>query len=216
MAFIRIVVADGHDVVRSAICNLIEQENDMEIVAQAASGADAVRYTNGHKPDLVLIDPDSAECSNLIFQAIKEASPKSKVLVFSGAKSPRLARDAFKAGVDGYVLKDESLETLIEALRASSMGSAFVSPAIALEMVRLNDENGLTDREQQILGLLAVGFTNSETADSLYLSVRTVESHRAHICQKLDVNNRHELVMAAVDLGLVDLTGSTPYETSAA
>lgn len=216
MADIKIVVTDGHELVREGLCSLLEKEKDIEVVAEAENSADTVRYCNGHRPDVVLIDPDSSDCSTLVYQSIREASPNSSILVMSSSDDPRLTRETFKCGVEGYVLKARSSEELKKALRQVYDGDPYVDPKVAAALVHFDDENnGLTDREREILGLIAFGFTNSEVAQKMFLSVRTVESHRAHICQKLDAHNRHDLVMAAIELGLMDLTGSTPNELGA-
>lgn len=217
MAEIRMIVTDGHEVVREALCSLLEKENDIEIVAEASNSSDTVRYCNGHRPDVILIDPDSSDCSTLVYQSIREASPNSAIVVMSSTDDPRVTQETFRCGVDGYVLKSRPSEELKTALREVYDGNNYVDPKVAIELARLDEENnGLTDREKEILGMIAYGFTNSEIGENLYLSVRTVESHRAHICQKLDANNRHDLVVSAIELGLMDLTGRTPYETSAA
>lgn len=214
---IRIVVADGHSLTREAICNLLSSDDDIEIVAVADSAEDIVRYCNGHRPDVVVIDPDSSNCSNLVFGAIREASPNSAILVLSSNESPLVTRETFRCGVDGYVMKGEPLETFFKALRTVADGHSYVNPRTAIEIAQIDsqeDESGLTDREKEILQGIAYGFTNSEIGDNLYLSIRTVESHRAHICQKLDASNRHDLVMAAIEFGLMELTGSAPDQTS--
>lgn len=203
----RIVVTDGHTLVREGVCELLEKENDLSVVAKADNSSDTVRYCNGHRPDVVLIDPDSSGSSNHIFGAIRESSPNSAIIVMSGTDNPRVTQEAFRCGVDGYVLKGEDPEALIEAVRKVREGQQYVNPRIAIKIAQIdNEDSGLTDREKGILRLIAYGHTNGQIAQHLFLSIRTVESHRAHISQKLDASNRCDLVKAAIELGLMEIS----------
>lgn len=216
MGEIRVVLTDGHELVRQGIAALLE-EKDIEIVADAQTSSDAVRYCNGHRPDVLVIDPDSSGCSNQLFGAIRDASPNTGIVVLSANDDPRVAHETFKCGIDGYVLKGQSSDDLLTAVRKAADGDSYVSPLMAIQIARLQDEDsGLTEREEEILRLIAYGNTNSQIADKLFLSVRTVESHRAHICEKTNANDRSDLVTFAIEHGLMELTSSTPDHASAA
>lgn len=203
----KIVVTDGHKLVREGICELLEKEDGVSVVAKAENSADTVRYCNGHRPDVVLIDPDSSNCSNQLFGAIRESSPNTGIVVMSGTDCPRVTHEAFKCGIDGYVLKGEEPEALIEAVRSARDGDSYLNPRLAIQIAQMEDnDSGLTDREKEILKLIAYGYTNGQIALELFLSVRTVESHRAHIMQKLDVTDRCGLVKSAIELGLMEIS----------
>lgn len=216
MGDLRVVLTDGHELVRQGIASLLEEEN-IEVVAHGETPSDAVRYCNGHRPDVLVIDPDSSGCSNQLYGAIRDASPNTGIVVLSGTDNARVAHESFRCGVDGYVLKGQSAEELVKAIKNAADGDPYVSPSIAIQIARLDQEDsGLTEREEEILRLIAYGLTNNEVANKLFLSVRTVESHRAHIMQKIDADNRSDLVTYAIEHDLMDLTSSTPEEASAA
>lgn len=217
MGEIRVVLTDGHELVRQGIAALLDEDQNIEVVANGESSSDAVRYCNGHRPDVLVIDPDSSGCSNQLFGAIRDASPNTGIVVLSGNDNARVAHETFKCGIDGYVLKWQPSEDLINAIRKASDGEPYVSPSIAIQIARMEQEDsGLTEREEEILRLIAYGRTNSQIAKELFLSVRTVESHRAHICNKIGADDRSDLVTFAIEHGLMDLTSSTPDQMSAA
>lgn len=208
MGDLRVVLTDGHELVRQGIASLLEEEN-IEVVANGDTSSDAVRYCNGHRPDVLVIDPDSSGCSNQLFGAIRDASPNTGIVVLSANDNPRVAHETFRCGVDGYVLKGQSAEDLLTAVRKAADGDSYLSPSMAIQIAKMEEEDsGLTEREEEILQLIAYGHTNSEIAGELFLSIRTVESHRAHIIEKTNSENRSDLVKFAIEHDMMNLNNS--------
>jgi two-component system response regulator NreC len=209
---VTIVLADDHAVVRSGLKLLLDGEEDMEVVAVAGTAEDALRYTRGHKPSVLVLDlnmPGSPTSLQAI-PVVTDASPDTRVVVLTMQEDPQFARKALSAGALGYVLKEAADEELVQAIRLASQGQTYLNPRLgaALAMAPQEAPDSLTDREIDVLKLIALGHTNVEVADQLFLSVRTVETHRGHIQQKLNVSTRAELVRYAIDRGLVTLPGS--------
>src|SRR4051794_18534194 len=206
---VTIVLADDHAVVRSGLKLLLDAEEDMEVVAVAGTAEDALRYTRGHKPSVLVLDlnmpgtPTSLEA----IPVVSDGSPDTRVVVLTMQEDPQFARKALSAGALGYVLKEAADEELVQAIRLASQGQTYLNPRLgaALAMAPQDAPDNLTDRELDVLKLIALGHTNVEVADQLFLSVRTVETHRGHIQQKLNVSTRAELVRYAIDRGLVTL-----------
>ena len=202
-----VVLADDHVVVRSALKLLLEAEADIDVVAEAGTAAEAVRYCLGHKPDVLVLDLNMpGEPGLQAIPKIKEASPDTRIVVLTMQDDPAFAREAMQAGVLGYVLKEAADDELVHAIRMAAGGRTYLQPELG---ARLASEpaaigNELSERELEILRLIALGHTNAEIAEMLYLSVRTVESHRAHIQQKLHMTKRSELVRYALERGLLE------------
>jgi len=205
---IRIALVDDHTIVRRALRMLLEAEGDLEVVAEGGSAEEAIRYVRGHKPDVLILDLNMPDASGLTaLPLVKEASPKTEVVVLTMQNEPAFAREALQAGALGYVLKEAASDELVEAVRLAAAGKTYVQPEVGVRLARETAGPGdeLTDREREVLRLIALGHTNAEIAEQLYLSVRTVESHRAHIQQKLNLTARSELVGYALRSGLVDV-----------
>ena len=205
---VRIVLADDHEVVRAGLRLLLEAEPGFEVVAEAGDVEGAVRYTRGHKPSVHFLDLNmpGAKTSLEAIPDIIDASPKTNVVILTMQDDPAFARSALQAGALGYVLKEAADDELIEAVHRASGGDSYLNPRLgaALASLRPNSPpDELTERETEVLRLIALGHTNAEIAEQLHLSVRTVESHRAHIQQKLRRTTRAELVRYALDRGLV-------------
>ncbi len=205
---VRIVLADDHEVVRAGLRLLLEAEPGFEVVAETGDVEGAVRYTRGHKPGVLVLDLNmpGAKTSLEAIADIREASPKTNVVILTMQDDPAFARSALQAGALGYVLKEAADDELIEAVHRASDGDSYLNPRLgaALASLRPNSPpDELTERETEVLRLIALGHTNAEIAEQLHLSVRTVESHRAHIQQKLRRTTRAELVRYALDRGLV-------------
>ena len=206
-----IVLADDHAVVRTALRMLLESEPGFEVVAEAGDAPSAVRYVRGHKPNVLILDLNMPGPSSLeSIPDIKEASPETQIVVLTMQAETAFARQALQAGVVGYVLKEAADDELVQAVRSAAGGQTYLQPALGARLAaepedRVEDE--LSEREIEVLRRIALGYTNSEIAEQLYLSIRTVESHRAHIQQKLGLTTRSELVRYALDNGLVE-TGS--------
>lgn len=206
---ITIVLADDHVVVRSGLRMLLEAEPGFEVVAEAGDAESAARYVRGHKPTVLMLDLNMpGEPSLQAIPGILSDSPETAVVVLTMQDDPAFAREAMRAGAIGYVLKEAADDELVHAVRMAADGKTYLHPRLGAKLAAQEDDRGrgdrLTDREAEVLKLIALGFTNREIADQLFLSVRTVESHRAHIQQKLELTSRAELVRYALDSGLVE------------
>ena len=203
-----IVLADDHTVVRSALRMLLDAEQDFEVVAEAGDAETAARYVLGHKPTVLILDLNMPGRSSLeTIPEIREASPQTEIVVLTMQSEPAFARKALQAGVRGYVLKEAADAELVQAVRSAAAGDTYLQPVLGARLAaepesKKTDE--LSEREREVLHLIALGHTNAEIAERLFLSIRTVESHRAHIQQKLQVSSRAELVDYALKQGLME------------
>ncbi len=205
---ISIVLADDHTVVRKALRLLLEGESDFEVVAEADEAEGAIRYLRGHKPEVLILDLNMPGRPSLdAIPDMREASPETGIVVLTMQKEPAFARQALQLGVLGYVLKEAAEDELVQAVRAAASGETYLQPALGAKLAAEPEVAGgeLSERETDVLRLIALGHTNAEIAERLYISVRTVETHRAHIQQKLGVSSRAELVRSALTRGLVDI-----------
>jgi two-component system, NarL family, response regulator NreC len=206
---ITIVLADDHAVVRSALRVLLETEPDLQVVAEAGNADDALRYVRGHRPRVLVLDLSMPGPSSLgTVPAIKEASPGTEIVVLTMQAETAFAREALQSGVIGYVLKDAADAELVQAVRMAAQGRSYLQPSLGARLASEPEpgtEHDLSERETEVLRLIALGHTNAEIADQLFLSVRTVESHRAHIQQKLGLTTRSELVRYALEHDLVEI-----------
>jgi two-component system response regulator NreC len=207
---ITIVLADDHSVVRSGLRMLLEAEPDIEVVAEAGDVDAARRYTLGHKPTVLVLDLNMPGGSSLeAIPTIADASPDTSVVVLTMQEDPAFAREALRAGARGYVLKHAAGTELVQAIRAAAGGGTWLNPALGARMAASLDRPvgelaDLSEREVEVLRLIALGHTNNEIAQQLSLSVRTIESHRAHIQEKLGVSPRSKLVRYALDHDLIE------------
>lgn len=206
-----ILLADDHVVVRSGLRMLLESEPDFEVVAEVGDTDAAERSVRGHKPDILMLDLNMPGRPTLeAIPDILESSPGTRIVVLTMQDDPAFAREAMRAGALGYVLKEAADDELINAVRLAAEGKSYLHPRLGAKLAAQADEprrrDVLTDRECDVLKMIALGFTNREIADEFVLSVRTVESHRAHIQQKLDLVTRAELVRYALDNAIIDRT----------
>jgi two-component system response regulator NreC len=206
---ISIVLADDHPVVRSGLRMLLEAEDDLEVVAEVGDVDAARRSVLGHKPRVLVLDLNMPGGSSLeAIPAMAEASPETLVVVLTMQEDPAFAREALRAGARGYVLKQAAGAELVQAIRAAAGGGTWLNPELGARMAAAPTPSGppgdLTEREVEVLRLIALGHTNNEIAEQLYLSVRTVETHRAHIQQKLGLSTRAELVRYALENDLIE------------
>lgn len=210
MSAIRVLLADDHGVVRKGLRFLVEQEPDITVAGEAADGREAVRLAKDLQPDVIVMDIAMPQLNGIdaTAQALK-ASPDSGVLILSMHSDESYILRSLEAGARGYILKDNAEEHLVQAIRAVAQGKPFFSPVIAQTLLedymRNLQQKGqqdsyslLTDREKQVLQLLAEGRSNKDVAQLLDLSVYTVETHRTRIMQKLNLHNTAELVLYAV------------------
>lgn len=215
----RVLIVDDHTIVRQGLRKLLEGESWVEVVGEAADGRDAAARAGDLNPDVVLLDLSMPGLNGLeaIVQIVKRA-PKTRVLVLSMHKSDAYVLQALRNGASGYLVKDSAAEEIVTALRALERGESYLSPAISRVVIddylRLNTGGAkarrtlyetLTVREREIFQLLAEGLKNHEIAEKLHVSVKTVETHRAHIMEKLGLNNIAELVKYAIETGVVQL-----------
>jgi two-component system response regulator NreC len=206
---IRIVVVDDHAVVRSGLRMLLAAEDDLEVVGEAGDARNAIFEVRAQKPDVVLLDVVMPGESGIeVLPKLLHEAPDAKVLVLSMQDDPSYVREAFSAGASGYVLKEAVDAEVVDAIHQVAGGGRYVHPVLGARMVAADaaaqaaaDADPLSDREREILRLLALGHTNQEIAKQLYISVRTAETHRAHIMRKLRLETRAELVRYAIEHG---------------
>jgi two-component system, NarL family, response regulator NreC len=208
----QILIVDDHAVVRSGLRLLLDAQDDLKVVGEAGDMRNAVFEARALKPDVILMDIVMPGASGIeATTAVLKEAPEARVLVLSMQDDPRYVREAFSAGASGYVLKEGADAELVDAVREVAAGGRYVHPELGARLVAAEadelakaDADPLSEREREVLRLLALGHTNQEIAKMLYLSVRTVETHRAHIMQKLRLETRAELVRHAIDQGLLD------------
>ncbi|HEY5342953.1 MAG TPA: response regulator transcription factor [Solirubrobacteraceae bacterium] len=205
---IRLVLADDHAVVRSGLRMLLDKERDFEVVAEASDIESARRYVRGHHPRVLVLDLNmpGGSCLEAI-PAMRAESPETQIVVLTMQQEPAFAREALGAGALGYVLKEAADEELVEAVRRAAVGESYLNPKLGARIASEpppGPPDDLSEREVDVLRLIALGHTNAEIAGQLFLSVRTVETHRSHIQQKLRLTTRAELVRYALDRGLID------------
>ncbi len=206
-----IVVADDHAVVRTGLRMLLDAETGFDVVAEAGDVPAAVRSVRGHKPRVLVLDLNMPGGSSLeAIPVIREISPGTGIVVLTMQDDAAFAREALQAGALGYVLKEAADDELIQAVRMAGVGKTYLNPQLGARIAAepaptLGPPDDLTERELEVLQLIALGHTNTEIAGHLFLSVRTVESHRAHIQQKLRLSGRADLVRYSIEHGLVEL-----------
>lgn len=204
------MLADDHAIVRSSLRALLEGHAGFEVVAEAGAVDEAVRKVLAYKPAVIVLDLSMPGGSSLeAIPRMREASQRTAVVVLTMEDDPRFAQAAMRAGALGFVLKEAAEAELIDAVHAALEGRRYLNPELggaiaAAPPVPPGPPDGLTEREIEVLRLVALGHTNAEISSRLYLSVRTVESHRAHIQQKSGSSTRAELVAYAREHGLLD------------
>ncbi len=206
----KIVLADDHVVVRSGLRMVLDAEPSFEVVAEAGDLETTTRYVAAHRPHVLVLDINMPEGSSLpLIPQLRERSPRTAVVVLTMQNDAAFAREAMRIGASGYVPKQSAGTELVDAVHAASRGETYLNPRLGAQVAAAPPEptgppDDLTEREVEILRLIALGHTNSEIASRVYLSVRTVEAHRAHIQQKTGCSSRPELVRYALDHGFVD------------
>lgn len=217
---IRVMVVDDHSLMRSGLRLIIESQEDLEVIAEAATGEEALNVVTGRlasddkpAPDVVVMDLMMAGMGGVAAtEAIKTASRDVQVLILTMEGEPGYLRDAFAAGASGYVLKDAADLELVDAIRTVADGGRYLHPSLGAELVRAQHEAfegpqkprgvGLSSREIDVLKLVAAGYANREVATELFISVRTVETHKSHIMRKTGLRTRADLVRFAKDAGI--------------
>ena len=212
---IRILLADDHVMMRQGLRHILESNSEIDIVAEAGSGIEAVEAARLHRPEIAIVDVAMKELNGIEATAqILKHSPETAILILSMYSDERYVVRAVKAGARAYVLKNSAGEELLQAIYALQKGLAFFSPAVARifqdgasrlrDASAVNDRfDSLTDRERQVYQLLAEGNSNKDIANRLNLSLHTVETHRWRVMEKMDLHSIAELVLNAVRRGLV-------------
>jgi two-component system response regulator NreC len=204
----RIVLADDHNVVRAGLRMVLEAADGLEVVAEAGDVDETLRKVRGHRPDVLVLDLNMPGGSSLsAIPTLRAEAPKTGIVVLTMQDDPAFAREAMRSGALGYVLKEAADAELVEAVRMAAAGQTYLTPRLGARLAAEpptppGPPDDLSDREVDVLRLIALGHTNGEIAAKLYLSVRTVESHRAHVQQKVGRSTRAELVAYAHEHGL--------------
>jgi DNA-binding NarL/FixJ family response regulator len=208
---IHVLVVDDHTLVRSGLRLLLEAEPDVMVDDEAGDAEQAIRLARLHKPDVVLLDVVMPGRSGLdAAPDILAAAPKAKILVLSMQDDPSYVRQAFAAGATGYLLKEAADADLMQAIHEVADGRRYVHPLLGARLAAAEatadskPSDRLSEREHEVLHLLALGHTNQEIAKILFISIRTAETHRARIMQKLELSTRAEIVRYALAAGELD------------
>jgi len=217
MSGIRVMLADDHTILRQGIRAILESHADIQVVGEASDGRETVAKALNLRPDVVLMDIAMPSMTGLeATRQIKQQSPQTRVLILTMHENEEYILQILQCGGSGYVLKRAAASELVHAIRAVHQGDFFLHPAITkalvsdyLKRVQAGQEvtsyDRLTDREREILKLIAEGHTNKEIAELLSLSIKTVEAHRVHIMEKLGLHSRVDLVKYAIRTGLIDV-----------
>jgi DNA-binding NarL/FixJ family response regulator len=212
---IRIVIAEDHTILREGLRVLLSSSSNYEVIGEAEDGREAIRCVEKNKPDLILTDLSMPRMNGMeAIREIKKRSPGTKVVVLTVHKAEEYILAALGAGAEGYVLKDSTHSELMEAVKNVLGGKHYISPGISEKVIggylegkkRLKTHTPwetLTQREREILKLIAEGYRNKEIANTLYISVKTVEKHRANLMEKLDLHSASALTAFAMEKGLI-------------
>jgi DNA-binding NarL/FixJ family response regulator len=210
---VRVLIADDHGIVRSGLRLLLERQDDIEVIGEAADGAEAREIAIRERPDLAILDVRMPKLTGLqVTREIKSQAPEVAVLILSMHDDERYLFEALKAGASGYVLKTQADTDLVEAIRAVERGEPFLTPSAQQALIKdvlergpeTGSEEGLTPREEEIVKLVAEAHTTRQIAEILHLSEKTVENHRGNAMRKLGMRDRVELVRYAIRRGLIE------------
>lgn len=213
---IRVLLADDHTILRDGIRSLLEDETDMEVIGEAEDGHMAVKLVKQLDPDVVLMDIAMPLLNGLeATRQIKRDNPQTKVLILTMHENEEYIRQLLAVGAMGYILKDAAARELLGAIRAVHRGEAVLSPAITRLVIEdylrwgdlqpESDPSGLSPREREVLQLVAEGYTNKQIAEILSISIKTVQTHRANLMNKLDLHDRGELIKYAIQKKIIEI-----------
>ncbi len=201
---IRVLLVDDHAIVRAGVSRLLGDGGEFEVVGECGDAREAVRLARRLTPDVVVLDIQLGPTSGLdVIAELREIG--SRVVMLSMEDDIAAARRAFERGAQAYVVKDAAADDLVDAIRAVLADKLYVHQTMAARLVLSEPEDDLSERERDVLRLIALGYTNQEIAGQLYLSVRTIEAHRRHILDKLRLETRADLVRYAIEHRLVQL-----------
>lgn len=213
---IKVLVADDHTILREGLRGLFAMDPDIEVVGEASNGQEAVTLCNELKPHAVLMDISMPILSGLdAAKKIRDTQPETKVLFFTQHDSEEFLFQVLRAGASGYLLKKSASTEVISAIKTVCEGQAYLSPSMTRILIEkyCGEENGgaqsedlFTAREKEVLQLIAEGHTNLEIAKKLFISLKTVQTHRAHIMEKLDLHDRTELIKYAISKGIISVS----------
>ena len=213
---IRIILADDHKITRQGLRSLIDENNDMEVIAEAENGRDAVELTKQLRPDIVIMDVSMPDLNGVeATRQIIQDNPQMRIIALSMHSDTLFVSEMLKSGASGYLLKDCAFEELEQAIRTVNESKAYLSPSISgiivedylhrLSKAELSSTEVLTDREREVLQLIAEGQSTKQIALKLHISAKTVETHRRQIMNKLDMHTVAELTKYAIRKGLTAL-----------
>jgi len=207
---ISVVLADDHNVIRAGLRSMLEAEVDLRVIGEAADAAAAAKLVEDRRPDVLVLDlqmPGADPRTDV--PRLRERAPDTAIVVLTMQNDPRGARDLLRAGAAGYVLKQAAERQLGEAIRTVAGGGSYVDPELGGALARLEADplQGLNERERELLRLVALGHTNREIGEQLFLSVRAIEVNRSKLFEKLGIETRPELVRFAIDNGVIEPGG---------
>lgn len=210
---VRIIIADDHGVLRAGLHALLSAEPEMEVVGEAADGKEALRKTDSLQPDVVLLDLSLGDMSGIdVARQLCASHPKVRVLILTVHEDQELLQEAVRVGASGYLLKKASKSELIGAIQSALRGELYIHPSLIRSLIArspepprkpVSSDSDLTDREREVLRLVARGYTNAQISKQLVISVRTVEYHRSNLMGKLGLTTRDQLVGFAVEHNLI-------------
>lgn len=204
---IAVVLADDHNLIRTGLRTLLEAERGLRVIGEADDSASAAKLAAARRPDVLVLDlqmPGADPAADV--RRLREEAPDTAIVILTMKSDARTARELLRAGASGYVLKQAAERKLSEAIRAAARGASYIDPELGGELAKLEADplETLSERERELLRLVALGHTNREIGERVYLSVRAIEVNRAKLMEKLGVQSRPDLVRFAIEHGVVD------------